>query len=740
MKSGLLATVAILMAGPVAAEVNLPGAISGFGIEDLDRRAVDDTAGMWLFVPNAAARLAPGVGSTVDVTLRGIGGGELFSRRPAGVGTIIDGVPLPGNVGNRFAFFDLDRINILRGPQGVAGGRGFLGGALEVNLARPGQRLAGYLESGYGAHKRWTMRGSIDLPIAPIFGIKVSGYRTDGRGYAYNPVTDERLNDSDAAGLRLAGELRPAPGLTWNVALATMRSDGENLWNADCEAVSCDGRTARTGMTSAHRTGVGGQYPEVPVAGRKANYTLRNRTKNFLVTSNLEWRGAAHGLDVITGYVRQTERYGSDFADGRPLPTVADPVPAPRDWSNGGAAFLADNKNRQLTQEIRLSGKIVDGVGYKVGGFLLDGRDTQDIADLQTLAIGAGQTVVLADRIARIDEKVKAGYGLLSGQWGPLTVTGGVRYSDERRRLAMTDQRAICGIDCFTPDSVAVPEIHTERWTPHASVEWRADEALLLYASARRGYRAGGWNVRALEPATLNAYGDEAGWSYETGLRARAFEDRLRVGLSGFVTRIDDAQATWSRVEPDGRTLLIESATVGDFRNKGAELELGLTPFSGLDLSATLGWQDAEYRANAASLAQQGRCLQQIAGGVGGADCGRGIITGAGEIGVPAYAPEWTFSAGGTWDILWKSGESVVTPGVWVSYQSATELESTNLVRAPGRWLVNASLALATDDGFWMLALECANCLNEDSFSTSLGGLRYQAAPRTWLVKARRNF
>lgn len=738
MKSALLVTIAVL-AAPAMAQTSLPGAITSFGIEDFDRRAVDDSGGLWPFIPNGNTRLSPGLGSATEITLRGLGGDEAPAGRTAAVGTVVDGVPLPGVNGNRFGFFDLDRVEILRGPQGVTGGRGFLGGTTQVNLARPGQRVAGYVESGYGANKRWTLRGSMDLPLDPALGLKISAYRSDGRGYVRNPVTGERLNDSDNAGLRIAAELRPVDGVQWNVAAAMMRADGENIWNRECDSGECDGRIARTGMVNDRRAGSETQYLGVAIAGDKAQQYIRNRTETVLLTSNLQWSGAAHAIEFITGYARLTERYGLDFADGRPLPTPADPVPAARDWANGGATLLADQKRRQFTQEVRLSGTIFDGLRYQLGGFLLDARDLRDTADLHMRNIGAGQPVVLADRMLRVEEDVKAGYGVLTGNWGALTVNAGLRYSVEKQQLQATDQRPGCVSgeigDCFASGLLAVPEISTKRWTPHASVEWRAMDALLLYGSATRGYRAGGWNLRALRPDGLTTYGAESGWTYEAGLRSRWLEDRVRLGVTGFITRIDDAQASWSQVDPAQRILLAEIDTVGDFRNKGVEAELSVSPLSNLDLSATLGWQDAEYRPDAQGLSQQSLCHAQIASA-----CGRGIVTAAGEIATPAYAPKWTFSAGGSWDIHWKSGESYVTPAVWASYQSATELDAANNLRAPGRWLMNASLTLATDDGIWSASVECANCLDSDAITAGYGGLAYSMAPRTWLVKARRRF
>ncbi|MFA7439614.1 MAG: TonB-dependent receptor [Sphingomonadaceae bacterium] len=681
-------------------ETLVPGAVSGFGIEDFDRRALRDSADIWTFVPNAAAHLAPGLGSATDITLRGLGSGTALTGREAAVTTVIDGVPLPGVNANRFGLFDFDRIRVRRGSQGVDGGRGALAGTVDVTLAKPGDRITGYVESGYGADKHWALRGSVDVPLAPVLAVKLSGYRADGRGYARNLTTGNRLNDSDAAGLRLGAEFRPADRLTWNAAVAWMRSDAENLYNGDCSGLAaCKSRFSTTGMLVERRNGIR-QYPGTDLRGSKGAQTLENRADLLLVTSDLTWSGNNHALSLITGYSRLDEQYGLDFADGRPLTEWA---AGPRGFINGGTTILADNRRTQFTQEVRLSGSF-GPIGYRVGGFFLDGDYDLDMADLLTPA--SGITQVLTDRQLRLKEEELAGYGLLTAApGGGLTLSAGVRYSDEEKKLS----------GGFGPGSLlaaGIPaRLKADKWTPHVAIEWQAGDALLAYASARRAWRAGNWNLRALTAAALAPHAPEAGWTYEAGIRTGWFDNRLRVGVTGFRTDINNAQAGWSRVDPATGALLIGTDNVGEFRNTGAELELSATPVNGVDLRAMLGWQDAEYRTPATS----GPALYD-----------------------PAHAPDWTASAGGSWDIHWKSGESFITPSVDVAWRSSMTTDPGRT--SPSRWLVNASLALTTDDGIWMVAAECNNCLDSTTESTSLGGLDYLAGPRIWLLKARRKF
>jgi iron complex outermembrane receptor protein len=737
MKAAWLVMGFILGAPPARAAG--PETVTGFSLPDLDRRAATESSDLWAFVPNAHATLAPGLGSAVEPTLRGLGGGEGLTGRTPAVGTIVDGVALPSVVGSRFGFFDVDRLEVVRGPQGVAGGAQFEGGALRVQMARPADENAGYLETGFGNRDRWTLRGSIDIPLHPALALKFSGFRSDGRGYVKNDTTGDYLNDSDMAGVRAAAELRPTDRLRWNVAVAGIQSDGENLWNAACDS-DCSSRHASTGMPADRAEGGAPQYPGLAISGRKGAEPLGNRTRTLLVTSNLSYAGAAHGLELITGYVRATGRYALDFADGRPLAPPGMPMPAPRGWPDGGAVLAGDTAQDQFSQEVRLSGRF-GWLGYRIGGYYAEGDARRDEADWMT-AEPAATPLLLADRVIRTHREVKAGYGQLAAQWGAVTVTGGVRYTDESLRLDLADNRPGCApgfcLDAIALGNAGVPaRLSAQRWTPQAAIEWQADPGLLLFASARRGYRAGEWNVRALDASTFQPTATEAGWTYEAGLRGQWLDGRLRAGLTGFVIRMDDAQVSWSVLDAEQNRLLTAVGNVGQLRNEGVELELAASPWQGLDLSAAAGWQNARYTANAAMLAAAAQCR---ADGAGGAACGRGIVTAEGRIADPAGAPDFSATLGGSWAIRWTSGESFITPAAYLTYRSDMVLDPADTRRPGSSWMVQASLALSTDDGLWMLAAECSNCLDTDKPTTNWAGLSYPAAPRTWLIKARRRF
>jgi iron complex outermembrane receptor protein len=229
-----------------------------------------------------------------------------------------------------------------------------------------------------------------------------------------------------------------------------------------------------------------------------------------------------------------------------------------------------------------------------------------------------------------------------------------------------------------------------------------------LFANVSRGYRPGGWNVRAVTPGTLQAFGAETAWTYEAGVAGRAFEGRLDAKLTGFLLDVSDMQASGAGIA--GSVPQFGAGTVGDYRNQGIEAELSGRPIDGLNLYANLVWQDASYR-RAAIVAD------------------------------PMFTPDLTIGAGGQWDIPLPKSGIILSPQLDLLWRSSQQLDLLNLgPSAPSTLLVDGGFAIRTDDDNWLLTLTCRNCLNEDAPAASLLGIGYPQMPRTWVLVARRQF
>jgi iron complex outermembrane receptor protein len=250
--------------------------------------------------------------------------------------------------------------------------------------------------------------------------------------------------------------------------------------------------------------------------------------------------------------------------------------------------------------------------------------------------------------------------------------------------------------------------ISTGIWTPRASASFSISDDIALFANLSRGYRPGGWNLRAAGPGPVQGFGAETAWTYEAGASARAFDGRLDAKLTGFLLDVSDVQASGAGVVAG--IPQFGAGTVGDLRNLGLEAELSASPVDGLSLYANLVWQDASYRRAAVA-----------------AD--------------PINTPDLTIGAGGRWDIPLPKSGIVLSPQVDLLWRSSQELDLLNLgPSAPSTLLVDGGFAIRTDDDNWLLTVTCRNCLDEDAPATSLLGIAYPQMPRTWVVAARRQF
>ena len=623
-----------------------------------------------------------------------------------------------------------------------------------------------------------------------------------------NVTTGDRLNDSDGAGLRLAARVEVTPDISWNAAAAFMRNDGENLLNFDCNpgnATDCKGRFVTTGLRETFPTGTS-QFASPGITGRKANYNLGNNVDQLLVTSNLEIRRGDHTLNLITGVVDLKQQFALDFFDGRGGPSLAVPNPVVRGFTRGGFTILNDARHKQFTQEFKLNGKLFDGfLEYVTGVYIYDEKNTTDFADVFSIFTGApgGTPLLLADRTLRNNTTATAGYFQGDVHFtDQLTLTAGIRYTDEKKTLNAQDNRAVCavaapGATClFNANIVAangrvIPKtLTTKLWTPRFALNYEPNEDILVFASATRGFKSGGWNARATNPTQLLPFDPEKVWSYETGLKAQFFDNRLRANVTAFYLDVSALQTPSAFVNPNGSIAFI-TQNFADLTNKGLEVEFTAVPVKGLSLYANAGYQDDKYKVSDTLLpnafgitsvrAQQAACRAQLTAGQvplgpstavapaapnNAPACAAGIIDAQGNIATPVRTPTVTFAVGGSYDYVIGASEGILTPSVNVVYRSSLETGTANATIFSGastgvngtfpanpnsgaflngsqtksHVLVNAGLALRSVDGNWTVSAECDNCFSKVYNQSSLSNYTYLSPPGTWTIRARRKF
>jgi iron complex outermembrane recepter protein len=705
---------------------SVPLPVSTFTAKELESRSVTNTLKLAEYIPNMFASNNTGLGTANQYFLRGLGNTETIATFDPPVGTYVNDVYVSRQNANNFGFFDVERIEVLRGPQGTLFGRNTTGGAINIILKKPSAKLGGYFEIGGGSYSEFSSRGSVDVPIDQDFRTKFSYYVKKDKGYANNITTGERNNDQDNVGLRGAFGWRINNLLSWDLAIDNIVDQGASIYNA---RVGND-RITRTGLRSDYAgffTAAG-----VPrITGSKVGYGLGNRVANTSVTSNFNLTLDGVSIDFITGYRDLTQKYALDFGNT--------PV------ASGGFTIVNYGEHKQFTQEIKAAGELTTvPLSYVAGLFYMDEDNRTDFADVfNTSFSGAplpGTTLVLADRILKNKTKSNAIYAQGDYKLGSqLTATVGLRFTDDTKSINFSDNRAAPAASQLSDANITaagIPlSVGTKLSTPRFALAYQLNKDTMFFGSATRGFKSGGWNARGTSAALLQPFEPEKIWSYEAGWRASFANNSIRFNGTLFKSDTKQLQTPSAFVAPSGAVSFI-TRNFADLSNQGIELELTAAPTRGLTTYINAGFQDAKYTNIAQSIVQQqAACRASIAANAATRpSCLNGIVTASGEIADPVRSPKNSVSGGATYVFPVGAGLRLSTSGN-LAYSSRTSVGTANNQFAEAHTSVNAAVALLSGDDAWRVTLDCSNCTNKTWFTASLAGLSYTNDPRRYGLK-----
>ena len=722
------------------------------------------------------------------------------------VGTYIDEIYVSRINSNNFGFLDVDRVEVLRGPQGTLFGRNTAGGAVNVILKKPGKDFGGFLDAGFGSFNRYTVQGALDVPVTPKLLTRVAGYVVKSDGFVKNATTGGKQNADNEYGLRGAIQFAPTETIMWTASVNLFASKTLNLLNFACSApvagapANCDGRytvsglgprrSGQTTLTNLQISVPGVGLVPTTLANGKNDTDYGLDTRSLLLASNFAIEAGSATINLITGYTDLKQDYLFDFEDGRQgrslallNPLIIEDAAGVRS-PNGSPLVLEQRLDGvQFTQEVKITGAAFgDRIKYVAGAYYLNEANTSDPGDVSTnFVAGTGPrpyiSTVGADRTIRSQTKAYAGYVQVDGKiTDELTATTGVRYTDETKSFAIADQRdprvapVIGGVTRFdlrltTANLIAfgIPtELSTKRWTPRFALNFQPTRDILLFATAARGFRSGGYNARGTEVSQLVPYAPESVWSYELGVKSELFDRRLRLNATAFQVDISGLQIPSQLVTAAGATIFI-TRNDADLRNRGVELEIEAAPISGALIYANLGYQDANCRGLPTATINQAAACRALRAtrSVGLGTCASGIVTAQGEIAKPVGAPSFTLAAGASYEIPVRQWGLKFIPAINATYSTRYETAVANLtfyrsaagvVNVDGNGIllggarsfpttfITASVAIATLDDKWRLLVECTNCTDTVRTESGVTGYAYVGPPRAINARLKRAF
>lgn len=793
----------------------VPIAVSAFTPNELQRRNITSTLDVVKFVPNLLGHNNTGPATSNTYFMRALGNSDTLATIDLPVATYFDEIVLSRQNANQLSLFSVERIEVLRGPQGTLFGRNVTGGAIAVYLQKPQEEAGGSASISYGRFNFVEARGTVNAPLSEKVLTQVSAYYNDNKGYVTNIANNQKLNDAKNYGARAAIRAIATDALSWDGSVTYMKAEGTNLFNERCDTQNlgtipnpCPGRFIISGYSSGAMPPASTLLiaPAGPLAvpgvinGSNATFEPQTTKANtWIGISNLQWASDAVTINAITGYVRTEQNLNFDLNSGRPARGAGNPgfvggspitlgaSGQPHPWG-GGFTLLQGAVTKQFTQEVKATGNLMsDRLKYVAGIYYFDENSDTQIADVFPVG-GTNNAFIGRDQLLENGTKAWAGYVQadysLTDQF---TATAGIRYTDERKTLGITDRRDPRVVSTVVVNGVTLnnrldtanlaafgypSRLVAKVWTPRFALNYQVNDDALLYVSATRGFRSGGWNARGGGANAISPFFPEKVWSYEGGIKSEWLDSRLRLNVNLFHMDVKQFQAPASFVAPGATAPSFITQNDADLRNQGVEVEAQALVAEGLNVFATLGYQKAEYRnLRVGTASQLVRCQASIARNdpaatrfaAGGGACAQGIVTFDGKIAEPARTPPWTASIGVNYEIPVESLGVKVTPNVTAAYSGTFESAASNLSiyrlangtysvneadggvfaggsRTDSYWLFNASLAVADMEDNYRLSVECSNCFGKIYNQSGFSGYSFWSPPGTWRVTLSANF
>ena len=695
-----------------------PVSVTALGAGELRDASIGNLSEVQARTPGLQVAPPPNGALSAIISVRGILSNEIAPNYDPAVGIYLDGVYVGNTVGALADnFVDVDRVEILRGPQGTLYGRNTTGGAYNIYTKLPTDRFGGEVTGGIGNYGRRNLSGVLNLPLGKSgAALRLVGSILDDDGYGRDLGNDRPLADRNVKIARgsLLVPLGSATELVVRADWQKARSGG-SIVNP---VFLVPGSAAHTAL-ALERFGLDGLTPEGLAAALdiwNADVAGDRFTSEYVLpdfTSTKAWGGSvtlthdlgSASIKSISAYRKIQSAVDYDFA---PLALIAHPSER--------------TEIKQLSQELQLDGGLADGRIQYVSGIFYYRQTYTDAAEILLVPI------LQAIPTTRFNDDGKtesiAAYGQATfALTDTVNITGGLRYTYEDKQLAVANFNGpFCGLPpslltggaCYLDRSISFDDFsHT------FGIDWRPIDQVLLYAKRSRSFKSGGLPQRlTLDPQSAATFLPETVVAYEVGIKSQALDNRLRVNAAFFYSDYSNIQRSVvvPGFEGGPPTSVVQNAATA--RIKGVELEAAAVPVENLELGASLAYTDANYRSFRDGLGNDlsGQAFQN--------------------------QPKWTYSLTGAYEVPTEFG-SVRGQVDWY-WRSQADLFPNGAAPAPYRTvdsygLLNGRLSVKIESIDAELALWGRNLLDKEyinlvfDLSDSLGTvISSPGTPRTY--------
>jgi iron complex outermembrane receptor protein len=723
-----------------------PIAVTALSSEALEARLVTTVSEIGRFTPNMSFENTSNIGgSTASTTvfIRGIGQTDFNLTIDPGVGLYVDGVYVSRSVGSLLETVDLERVEVLRGPQGTLFGKNTIGGAVVMTSRRPEREFSAWVDATTGSDSRADLRGSLNVPLGERLALRVNASTQNRDGYVDRLLDGGTMGDRDSTSGRMQLQFEATDALTINLSADATRTREEaapvtlleanpvggfaSFWNFALNGASCFTPPNGLPIPNAPQC-FSNQWLTGNPYKTWANGPNDSDLDLWGTALTVDWDLGSMALKSVTSY-RDLDSFFTLDTDGAPQPI---------------SQTQNEYSQRQWSQEFQLSGTGFDErLKWLTGLYYLKEEGT----DRNNLVFS------IADFLSggKVDNDSYAAFGQVTfDATDRVSITLGGRYTDETKRFLpdqyIRDDRTGGSLlvlsRCFisaspvlppNPACVADPILNPDgnrilpyiesstkatEFTPSLTVDYKLTDSSMVYASYSKGFKSGGFTQRVFPPEpAVSPFTPEFVKSYEIGLKTELFDQRLRWNSAVFYTDYSDLQI----IVNEGIAPKVRNAGKAEIQGFESEFEWAATDV--LRLNGSVGYTDAKYNevpANAAPVTEDSKLPN---------------------------APKWTASLGAQADI-WTGDLGTLTLRADWSYKDSHYKDAVNSpqLRQDAYSLLSASLALAMHNG-WTVSAGGTNLTDEEYLLSGYQDLANASAatgayarPSEWFLKVRKEF
>ena len=711
--------------------LDAPLSVSALSRSDLSRFQVDDLGDIQNIVPNLSLNM--GDAANAVIYIRGVGQRDSLSFADPGVGVYLDDVYMGRAQGSFLDVIDVERIEVLRGPQGTLYGRNTIGGAIKYVSAGPTETPFLEAAAAIGNYNEYMLKATWSGPLSDdgnlLARLSLAHVAHDGyNDNVFSGAGDDTDGDKQTFAGRLHLRYSPHEDLSFNLTLDRSVNDPER---SITPARVTSGPTLVENTAGFRRTGDPFRV--------EANFNDVERLKVEGIGLTVDYQVSdAFGLKSITSF-RQLEHETNIDLDGTGFEIFG---------------VFVDQDQEQFSEELQLSYdaggaiKALAGVYY----FSEDDVTPDGISNTEPIDFtgGAGLFYSPYGTVSENDQSVEAVAVFGEISWfvtSALELTFGVRYTHESKDLERKACQALGAFgmilpdinDCNPPANSANPfalnldlDEDFSKVTPKAGISYRFNEAGMAYFTYARGFKSGGFDGRigysgASDDSAVNTqaipYNPEIADTYEVGWKSSLADGRLRLSAAVFYNDYQDLQLSSFSATPAGGFATVFT-NAGKAENWGFEAELLANPVPNFLASFSVGYLEAEYEEFINSANQD-----------------------VSDTLTPINSPELTGNLG--FQYRHPLGFAHLILGADISYRSDYFVDINNLdaLHQDDFALINASIDLEDENGKWNVSFGVKNLTDEEYITHGFNltafpgiGLAYYGQPLTYRVQARYRF